>query len=331
LATIILGIETSCDDTAAAVLVNGKLRANVVSQQLEHENYGGVIPELASRAHVERIVAVVETSLSKANIDKKDLTAVAYTQGPGLLGSLLVGNAFAKSLSLALNIPLVAVHHMQAHLLVHFIDDAFPTPHFPFLGLTVSGGHTQLVRVENASSFDVLGETLDDAAGEAFDKTGKMLGLPYPAGPIIDKYAALGSAKFTFGKPTVADLNFSFSGLKTSVLYFLRSAQHKDSDFIKNNLHDLCASIQAAIVSILVEKVKTAVKQTGLKQVVLGGGVSANSGLRKALEACDIALYLPPLPYTTDNAAMIAMAGYLKHKEGVFDDLSSEPKARISI
>ena len=331
MATIILGIETSCDDTAAAVLVDGKLRANVVSQQLEHENYGGVIPELASRAHVERIVAVVETSLSKANIDKKDLTAVAYTQGPGLLGSLLVGNAFAKSLSLALNIPLVAVHHMQAHLLVHFIDDTFPTPHFPFLGLTVSGGHTQLVRVENASSFDVLGETIDDAAGEAFDKTGKMLGLPYPAGPIIDKYAALGNAKFTFGKPTLADLNFSFSGLKTSVLYFLRSAQDKDSDFIKNNLYDLCASIQAAIVSILIEKVKTAVKQTGLKQVVLGGGVSANSGLRKALEACDIALYLPPLPYTTDNAAMIAMGGYLKLKEGVFDGLSSEPKARISI
>jgi len=331
LATIILGIETSCDDTAAAVLVDGKLRANVVSQQLEHENYGGVIPELASRAHVERIVAVVETSLSKANIDKKDLTAVAYTQGPGLLGSLLVGNAFAKSLSLALSIPLVAVHHMQAHLLVNFIDDTFPTPHFPFLGLTVSGGHTQLVRVENASSFDVLGETIDDAAGEAFDKTGKMLGLPYPAGPIIDKYAALGTAKFTFGKPTLPDLNFSFSGLKTSVLYFLRSAQDKDSDFIKNNLYDLCASIQDAIVSILIEKVKTAVKQTGLKQVVLGGGVSANSGLRKALEACDIALYLPPLPYTTDNAAMIAMAGYLKLREGVFDGLSSEPKAKISI
>ena len=331
MATIILGIETSCDDTAAAVLVDGKLRANVVSQQLEHENYGGVIPELASRAHVERIVAVVETSLSKANIDKKDLTAVAYTQGPGLLGSLLVGNAFAKSLSLALSIPLVAVHHMQAHLLVNFIDDTFPTPHFPFLGLTVSGGHTQLVRVENASSFDVLGETIDDAAGEAFDKTGKMLGLPYPAGPIIDKYAALGTAKFTFGKPTLPDLNFSFSGLKTSVLYFLRSAQDKDSDFIKNNLYDLCASIQDAIVSILIEKVKTAVKQTGLKQVVLGGGVSANSGLRKALEACDIALYLPPLPYTTDNAAMIAMAGYLKLREGVFDGLSSEPKAKISI
>mgnify|MGYP005697791301 FL=1 len=186
MATIILGIETSCDDTAAAVLVDGKLRANVVSQQLEHENYGGVIPELASRAHVERIAAVVETSLSRANIDKKDLTAVAYTQGPGLLGSLLVGNAFAKSLSLALNIPLVAVHHMQAHLLVHFIDDSFPTPRFPFLGLTVSGGHTQLVHVDHASSFEVLGETLDDAAGEAFDKTGKMLGLPYPAGPNMD-------------------------------------------------------------------------------------------------------------------------------------------------
>ena len=331
MSTIILGIETSCDDTAAAVLVDGKLRANVVSQQLEHEQHGGVIPELASRAHVERIAAVVETSLSKANIAKKDLTAVAYTQGPGLLGSLLVGNAFAKSLSLALNIPLVAVHHMQAHLLVHLIDDEFPTPIFPFLGLTVSGGHTQLVRVDNASSFYILGETLDDAAGEAFDKTGKMLGLPYPAGPIMDKYAALGTSKFTFGKPTVDNLNFSFSGLKTSVLYFLRSAQDKDPDFIKNNLYDLCASIQHAIVSIVVEKVETAIKKTGLNQLVLGGGVSANSGLRKALESCDITLFLPPLPYTTDNAAMIAMAGYLKYQEGVIDNLSSEPKARMSI
>ena len=331
MSTIILGIETSCDDTAAAVLVDGKLRANVVSQQLEHEQHGGVIPELASRAHVERIAAVVETSLSKANIAKKDLTAVAYTQGPGLLGSLLVGNAFAKSLSLALNIPLVAVHHMQAHLLVHLIDDEFPTPIFPFLGLTVSGGHTQLVRVDNASSFYILGETLDDAAGEAFDKTGKMLGLPYPAGPIMDKYAALGTSKFTFGKPTVDNLNFSFSGLKTSVLYFLRSAQDKDPDFIKNNLYDLCASIQHAIVSIVVEKVETAIKKTGLNQLVLGGGVSANSGLRKALESCNITLFLPPLPYTTDNAAMIAMAGYLKYQEGVIDNLSSEPKARMSI
>ena len=331
MSTIILGIETSCDDTAAAVLVDGKLRANVVSQQLEHEQHGGVIPELASRAHVERIAAVVETSLSKANIAKKDLTAVAYTQGPGLLGSLLVGNAFAKSLSLALNIPLVAVHHMQAHLLVHLIDDEFPTPTFPFLGLTVSGGHTQLVRVDNASSFYILGETLDDAAGEAFDKTGKMLGLPYPAGPIMDKYAALGTSKFTFGKPTVDNLNFSFSGLKTSVLYFLRSAQDKDPDFIKNNLYDLCASIQHAIVSIVVEKVETAIKKTALNQLVLGGGVSANSGLRKALESCNITLFLPPLPYTTDNAAMIAMAGYLKYQEGVIDNLSSEPKARMSI
>ena len=331
MATIILGIETSCDDTAAAVIVDGKLRANVVSQQLEHENYGGVIPELASRAHVERITAVVETSLSEANIDKKDLTAVAYTQGPGLIGSLLVGNAFAKSLSLALNIPLIAVHHMQAHLLVHFINDNFPTPNFPFLGLTVSGGHTQIVYVNNAYSFDVLGETLDDAAGEAFDKTGKMLGLPYPSGPIIDKYAKLGTAKFTFARPSVPNLNFSFSGLKTSVLYFLRSAQEKDSDFIKKNLYDLCASIQAAIVTVLVEKVKTAVKQTGLKQVVLGGGVSANSGLRIALEDFDVELFLPPLPYTTDNAAMIAMAGYLKFKKGSFANLASEPKARTSI
>lgn len=331
MATIILGIESSCDDTAAAVLVDGKLRANVVSQQLEHQSHGGVIPELASRAHVQRVVPVVEAALSKANIDKKDLTAVAYTQGPGLLGALLVGNAFAKSLALALDIPLIAVHHMQAHLLVHFIDDDFPTPNFPFLGLTVSGGHTQLVRVDNAATFSILGETKDDAAGEAFDKTGKMLGLPYPSGPIMDKYAAMGIPKFTFGKPTVDGLNFSFSGLKTSVLYFLREQQDKDSDFIKKNLYDLCASIQHAIVSILIEKVNKAIVETGLNQLVLGGGVSANSGLREALKKSKAEVFLPPLPYTTDNAAMIAISGYLKLKEGKTASLASESKARMPI
>lgn len=331
MATVILGIESSCDDTAAAVLVDGKLRANVVAQQLEHQTHGGVIPELASRAHVQRIIPVVEAALSKANIEKKDLTAVAYTQGPGLLGSLLVGNAFAKSLALALDIPLLAVHHMQAHLLVHFIDDEFSTPKFPFLGLTVSGGHTQLVRVNDASSFTVLGETKDDAAGEAFDKTGKMLGLPYPAGPVMDKYAAQGIPKFTFGKPTVAGLDFSFSGLKTSVLYFLREQQDKDPDFISNNLYDLCASIQQAIVHILMEKVIKAISDTGLNQLVLGGGVSANSGLREALKQLDTNVFLPPLPYTTDNAAMIAITGYLQLQLGKMDTLSSEPKARMSI
>ena len=331
MATIILGIETSCDDTAAAVLVDGKLRANIVSQQLEHQTHGGVIPELASRAHVKRIIPVVEAALSKANIDKKDLTAIAYTQGPGLLGSLLVGNAFAKSLSLALDIPLIAVHHMQAHLLVHFIDDDFPTPNFPFLGLTVSGGHTQLVQVDGATSFTVLGETKDDAAGEAFDKTGKMLGLPYPAGPIMDKYAQKGTARFSFGKPSIEGLHFSFSGLKTSVLYFLREQQDNDPKFIENNLFDLCASIQKAIVDIIVEKVAKALTETGLKQLVLGGGVSANSGLRKALENTNSHVFLPPLPYTTDNAAMIAMAGFLKFQENDIDVLSSEPKARMSL
>ncbi|CAI8354139.1 MAG: tRNA N6-adenosine threonylcarbamoyltransferase [Bacteroidota bacterium] len=331
MATIILGIETSCDDTAAAVLVDGKLRANIVSQQLEHQTHGGVIPELASRAHVQRIIPVVEAALSKANIDKKDLTAIAYTQGPGLLGSLLVGNAFAKSLSLALDIPLIAVHHMQAHLLVHFIDDDFPTPNFPFLGLTVSGGHTQLVQVDGATSFTVLGETKDDAAGEAFDKTGKMLGLQYPAGPIMDKFAQKGTARFSFGKPSVVGLHFSFSGLKTSVLYFLREQQDNDPKFIENNLFDLCASIQKAIVDILVEKVAKALTETGLKQLVLGGGVSANSGLRKALENTNSHVFLPPLPYTTDNAAMIAMAGFLKFQENDIDVLSSEPKARMSL
>ena len=331
MATIILGIETSCDDTAAAVLVDGKLRANIVSQQLEHQTHGGVIPELASRAHVQRIIPVVEAALSKANIDKKDLTAIAYTQGPGLLGSLLVGNAFAKSLSLALDIPLIAVHHMQAHLLVHFIDDDFPTPNFPFLGLTVSGGHTQLVQVDGATSFTVLGETKDDAAGEAFDKTGKMLGLQYPAGPIMDTYAQKGTARFSFGKPSVEGLHFSFSGLKTSVLYFLREQEDNDLKFIENNLFDLCASIQKAIVDILVEKVAKALTETGLKQLVLGGGVSANSGLRKALENTNSHVFLPPLPYTTDNAAMIAMAGFLKFQENDIDVLSSEPKARMSL
>lgn len=331
MSTIILGIETSCDDTAAAVLVDGKLRANVVSQQLEHETYGGVIPELASRAHVERIIPVVETALAKANIDKKDLTAVAYTQGPGLLGSLLVGSSFSKSLAVALDIPLIAVHHMQAHLLVHFIDDAFPTPSFPFLGLTVSGGHTQLVKVSDPNSFDILGETLDDAAGEAFDKTGKMLGLPYPSGPIMDRYAAKGTPCFTFGKPVVSGLDFSFSGLKTSVLYFLREQQDKDPNFIQANLYDLCASIQKAIVTILNEKVNAALLQTGLKQLVLGGGVSANSGLRKALEKAEATVFLPPLPYTTDNAAMIAMTGYLKYLTQQVESLASEPNPRMSI
>ncbi|CAI8308734.1 MAG: tRNA N6-adenosine threonylcarbamoyltransferase [Flavobacteriales bacterium] len=330
-ATIILGIETSCDDTAAAVLVDGKLCANIVSQQLEHQAHGGVIPELASRVHVQRIVPVVEAALSKANIDKKDLTAVAYTQGPGLLGSLLVGNAFSKSLALALAIPLIAVHHMQAHLLVHFIDDDYPTPTFPFLGLTVSGGHTQLVQVDGAASFTVLGQTKDDAAGEAFDKTGKMLGLPYPAGPLMDKYAKKGKAKFSFGKPTVEGLDFSFSGLKTSVLYYLREQQDKDSKFIEKNLYDLCASVQKAIVDILMEKVVNAFAKTGLNQLVLGGGVSANSELRKALENTTSNVFLPPLPYTTDNAAMIAMAGHLKLKENKIDSLESESKARIPI
>ena len=331
MATIILGIETSCDDTAAAVLVDGKLYANVVSQQLEHQTHGGVIPELASRAHVKRIIPVVEAALSKANIDKKELTAIAYTQGPGLLGSLLVGNAFAKSLSLALEVPLIAVHHMQAHLLVHFIDDEFPTPSFPFLGLTVSGGHTQLVQVNGAASFNVLGETKDDAAGEAFDKTGKMLGLPYPAGPIMDKYAQKGIAKFRFGKPSVEGLHFSFSGLKTSVLYFLREQQDIDPNFIQKNLFNLCASIQKSIVDILLEKVAQAMAETGLNQLVLGGGVSANSGLRNALEITNSQVFLPPLPYTTDNAAMIAMAGLLKYLENDTDVLSGEPKARMSI
>ncbi len=333
----ILGIESSCDDTAAAVLKDGKIISNKVANQSIHEQYGGVVPELASRAHQQNIVPVVDTALKEAGISKNDLSAIAFTEGPGLLGSLLVGVSFAKSMSLALGIPLISVHHMKAHILAHFIrDNGMKLPGFPFLALTISGGHTQIVQVNNHFDFKVLGETLDDAVGEAFDKSAKIMGLPYPGGPLIDKYAAKGNPfAFKFTKPRVDGLNFSFSGLKTAILYFLQKQTKDNPDFIKQNLPDLSASIQYTIVAILMDKLKLAVKQTGIKRIVIAGGVSANSGIRKALQDAQKQLgwevFIPKFEYTTDNAAMIAIAGYFKYLNGEFADLSISPKARLPL
>ncbi len=333
----ILGIESSCDDTAAAVLKNGKIISNKVANQAIHEQYGGVVPELASRAHQQNIVPVVDLALKEAGIDKKDLSAVAFTEGPGLLGSLLVGASFAKSLSLALDIPLIGVHHMKAHVLAHFIEDnEMKLPEFPFLALTISGGHTQIVQVNSHFDFKVLGETRDDAVGEAFDKSAKIMGLPYPGGPLIDKYAQDGNPKaFKFPKPKVAGLDFSFSGLKTSILYFLQKQIKENPDFVNQNIADLSASIQYTIVNILMDKLKLAVAQTGIKRIAIAGGVSANSGIRKALlEAQDKdgwEVFIPKFEYTTDNAAMIAIVGYLKYLDGQFDDLTIIPKARMAL
>lgn len=326
---IILGIESSCDDTAAAVLHDGSILSNVIANQRVHEQFGGVVPELAARAHLQNIVPVVDQALAQANIAKNDIHAVAYTLGPGLVGSLLVGNSFAKSLALSLDVPLIEVNHMQAHLLVHFEKD-LPKPKFPFLGLTVSGGHTQLVIVRNVDDMEIIGETLDDALGEAFDKAGKMLGLPYPSGPAIDRLACEGKPCIEFAKPNVSALNFSFSGLKTSILYHLRDQQEQDDKYIKKNLNDLCASIQSTIVSIVMEKLELAVQQTGITEVALGGGVSANSGLRDALMAKkEWNVYLPPLSLTTDNAAMIALAGSFKYENGKYGQLDSHAQSRM--
>ena len=331
MATTILGIESSCDETAAAVLVDGKLHANIIYQQTEHKKHGGVIPEVASRSHINRIVNVVKKALTKANIDKKQLDAVAYTQGPGLLGSLMVGSSFAKSISYSLNIPVIPVNHMQAHLLVHFIDDGFKKPEFPFLGLNISGGHTQLVKVNTFFDFEIIGQTLDDAVGEAYDKIGKMFGFEYPAGPIIDKFSSKGNRVFNFTKPKVKGLDFSFSGLKTNVLYFLRKEQEKNKNFIKENIFDLCCSCQTTINEILIEKLKKAIYLTSLNNVVLGGGVSANKGLRKELSGLNAKVFLPKISYATDNAAMIALVGFLKYKNGLFGSLTDEPAANIKI
>lgn len=328
---IILGIESSCDDTAAAVLQDGSILSNVIANQRVHEQFGGVVPELAARAHLQNIVPVVDQALAQANIAKKDIHAVAYTLGPGLVGSLLVGNSFAKSLALSFGVPLIEVNHMQAHLLVHFEKD-LPKPKFPFLGLTVSGGHTQLVIVRNVDDMEIIGETLDDAVGEAFDKAGKMLGLPYPSGPAIDSLAREGKACVEFAKPSVSALNFSFSGLKTSILYHLRDKHQEDDKYIKKNLNDLCASIQSTIVSIVMEKLELAVQQTGITEVALGGGVSANSGLRNALmNKKKWNIYLPPLSLTTDNAAMIALAGSFKYENGNYGQLDSHAQSRMPL
>ena len=331
----ILAIESSCDDTAAAVLQNDVVLSNVVANQLIHNQYGGVVPELASRAHQQNIVPVIDAALRKANIQKEQLTAIAFTQGPGLMGSLLVGSSFAKSLALALNIPLIAVNHMQAHILAHFIfEEGFEKPTFPFIALTISGGHTQIVKVTDFFEMEIIGETTDDAVGEAFDKSAKILGLPYPGGPLVDKYAQLGNPKaFVFTKPKVPGLDFSFSGLKTAILYFIQKKVAENPDFIAENLNDICASIQHTIIEILMDKLKLAVKETGINKIAIGGGVSANSGIRTTLAAAENKYgwktYIPKFEYTTDNAAMIGIVGYQKFLLENFETSDVVSKARI--
>ncbi len=330
----ILAIESSCDDTSAAVCRNGKVISNIVSNQTVHEIYGGVVPELASRAHQQHIIPAVNLALERAGVLKSELSAVAYTQGPGLMGSLLVGCSFAKAFALGLDIPLIGVNHLQGHVLSHFIDD--PAPRFPFLCLLVSGGHTQIIEVRDYFQMEVIGTTTDDAAGEAFDKTAKLLGLPYPGGILIDRYAALGNPHaYTFPEPNVTGLNYSFSGLKTAFMYFLRDQKKADPDFIEKNLHDIAASIQHSIVSFLARKLILAAGQTGIRQIAIAGGVSANSGLRKVLgdaaEAYNWELFLPKLEYCTDNAAMIAQAAYYKFLSGEFSGQEAVPYARMEI
>lgn len=331
----ILGIESSCDDTAAAVINNSKICSNVVATQKIHEQYGGVVPELASRAHQQNIVPVIDQALRQANIDKKQLAAIAFTRGPGLMGSLLVGTSFAKSLALGLDIPLIEVNHMQAHILAHFINDGTnEMPNFPFLAMTISGGHTQIVKVSSYFKMEVIGETLDDAVGEAFDKSAKILGLPYPGGPLIDKYAKNGNPKrFPFTKPKVGPMDFSFSGLKTAVLYFIQKQVKENPNFIEENIEDVCASLQYTIVSYLMDKLKNAIKITGIKEVAIGGGVSANSGIRAALLEAEKKYgwkaHIPKFEYCTDNAAMIAIVGQLKYDEQMFSGFDVSANARM--
>ena len=331
----ILAIESSCDDTACAVLHNDKMLSNVVARQSIHEEYGGVVPELASRAHQQNIVPVVDVALKKAGITKEQLTAIAFTQGPGLMGSLLVGSSFAKSMAMALNIPLIAVNHMHAHILAHFIaEEGYDKPEFPFLALTISGGHTQIVKVNSFFHMEIIGETTDDAVGEAFDKSAKILGLPYPGGPLIDQYAQTGNPKrFEFTKPKVEGLDFSFSGLKTQILYFAQKNVKENPNFIAENRDDICASIQHIIIKILMDKMKEAVKQTNIKQIAIGGGVSANSGIRQAMKDAESKYgwktFIPKFEYTTDNAGMIGIVGYYKYLEQHFSDATVTSKARI--
>ena len=335
--TYILGIESSCDDTAAAVISDSVILSNVVASQSIHELYGGVVPELASREHQKLILPVVEKVINEAGISINDLSAVAFTNGPGLVGSLMVGTSFAKSMSLALDIPLIAVNHMQAHILAHFIHDPDnDNPDFPFLALTISGGHTQIVKVNSPFDMQVLGETLDDAAGEAFDKSGKVIGLKYPAGPQIDKLSKAGDPnKYSFTKPKVDGLNFSFSGLKTNFLNFINKETRLDESFIKNNLNSICASLQKVIVEILMDKLVMASKQTGIKTIVICGGVSANSKVRSKLklnsEKYGWKIHIPKLSYTTDNAAMIAITGQLKFESKLFSNLEISANPRLKI
>lgn len=336
--TVILGIESSCDDTSAAVIADGLLLSNVIASQSVHEEYGGVVPELASRAHQQNIVPVVDTAIKRAGINKSDLSAIAFTRGPGLLGSLLVGTSFAKGLSLGLRIPIVDVNHLHGHVLSHFVrqsaDDE--VPEFPFICLLISGGNSQIILVRAYDDMEVLGQTIDDAAGEAFDKCAKVMGLPYPGGPHIDRLAAEGDPKrFKFAKPHIAGLDYSFSGLKTSFLYTLRDAVALDPEFIEKNKADLAASLQATIIDILLDKLAKAVKQTGVKTVAIGGGVSANSGVRAAVaDFCQrrgLKAFIPQRAFTTDNAAMVAIAGYYKYLAGQFCRYDETPYARVNI
>lgn len=336
--TIILGIESSCDDTSAAVIADGILRSNVIASQKVHESYGGVVPELASRAHQQNIVPVVSEALRQAGVDKHDLSAIAFTRGPGLLGSLHVGTSFAKGLAIGLDIPLIDVNHLHGHVLSHFVrkQELDKVPEFPYLCLLISGGNSQIVLVKSPSDMEILGQTIDDAAGEAFDKCAKVMGLPYPGGPHIDRMAKLGDPKrFKFAKPHIPELDYSFSGLKTSFLYTLRDNCKVDPDFIEKNMNDLCASLQATIIDILLSKLKPAIRQTGVKHVAIGGGVSANSGVRDAVERLCVSMnvtpWIPPREFTTDNAAMVAMAGYFKFLDKEFSRLDEPPFARVSI
>ncbi len=334
---IILGIESSCDDTSAAVVRNGVIQSNIVSSQSVHEKYGGVVPELASRAHQQNIIPVVDTALKEAGLEPKDVSAVAFTRGPGLLGSLLVGTSFAKGFSLSLDIPMVEVNHLQAHVLAHFIKDDVDDenqPEFPFLCLLVSGGHSQLVLVKDYLDMEIIGTTIDDAAGEAFDKSAKIMDLGYPGGPVIDKLAKEGNPEaFKFNKPRIKDLDYSFSGLKTSFLYFLRDRMKENPEFIKQNKADLCASLQKTIIDILMDKFHKAVKQTGVKEIAVAGGVSANSGLRSTLQTYaekeKLGLFIPKFSYTTDNAAMIAITGHYKYLRKEFAPQDITPQARM--
>ncbi|MEZ0483368.1 tRNA (adenosine(37)-N6)-threonylcarbamoyltransferase complex transferase subunit TsaD [Fibrella aquatica] len=334
----LLAIESSCDETSASVLTDGRILSNIIAAQLIHERYGGVVPELASRAHQQHIVLVVEQALAEAKVAKTDLSAIAFTRGPGLLGSLLVGASFAKAFALGLNIPLIEVNHMQAHVLAHFIRDVPDqnVPAFPFICLTVSGGHTQLVRVDGPLDMHVIGQTQDDAVGEAFDKSAKLLGLPYPGGPLIDKHAKLGNPlAYPFPLTDMPDLDFSFSGIKTAIMYFLRDQTRKSPTFVTDNLNDICASIQYTLIQMLLKKLTKATRETGIRQIAIAGGVSANSGLRNSLLALGEKegwqVFIPKFEYCTDNAAMIAMAAYFKYQQNEFVGQDVSPLPRMEL